>query len=98
MRELIDKVNLNFKDIIKQLNEFKDIINKYYYINKNILDNYEVKNRNYQVLENIKQIIINNDIVTKLKNIKDNKNINDKINDILELYNKMNDINIKKEI
>jgi len=33
MRELIDKVNLNFKDIIKQLNEFKDIINKYYYIN-----------------------------------------------------------------
>ena len=101
-RAWIDEINSNIKEIIKeitkQLNGFSEIINKYYEINKNILDNFNVKNRNFQVLENIKEISINNIIFSKLKNIKDNKDLKSKIYDIIDLYGKIteND-NIRKE-
>ena len=62
IRTWIDEINSNIKEIIneitKQLNGFSEVINKYYEINKNILDNFNVKNRNFQVLENIKEISI----------------------------------------
>ncbi len=40
MKILINEVNSNIKDIIKQLTEFSEIIYKYYNIDKNIIDNY----------------------------------------------------------
>ena len=62
IRTWIDEINSNIKEIIneitKQLNGFSEVINKYYEINKNILDNFNVKNRNFQVLENIREISI----------------------------------------
>ena len=99
MKILIDEVNSNIKDIIKQLTEFSEIIYKYYDIHKNIIDNYEVKNINYQVLENIKQINNNDIILNLLENIKDNKDIKNKFYDIINLYNKINENGIiEKEI
>ena len=49
-----------------KLNEFKEAMNIFYEINNDILNNYEMKNRNYQILENIK-LITNNEIFTRLK-------------------------------
>ena len=103
IRTWIDEINSNIKEIIneitKQLNGFSEVINKYYEINKNILDNFNVKNRNFQVLENIKEISINNIIFSKLKNIKDNKDLKSKIYDIIDLYGKIaEDDNIRKEL
>ena len=48
------------------LNEFKEAMNIFYEINNDILNNYEMKNRNYQILENIK-LFTNNEIFTRLK-------------------------------
>ena len=41
-------------------------MNILYEINNDILNNYEMKNRNYQILENIK-LISNNEIFKRLK-------------------------------
>ena len=49
-----------------KLNEFKEAMNIFYEINNDILNNYEMKNRNYQILENIK-LITNNEIFARLK-------------------------------
>ena len=59
----IDEINKQIKELIEQLNGFIEIINEYYEINKKIIDNYDVKRRNYQVLENIKLIDNNNNII-----------------------------------
>ena len=63
-------------------------INKYYEINNNIVENYDTKRRNFQVLKNLKEINNNNKIIDIIKNI-NNNNIKDKIYDIIDLYNNM---------
>ena len=87
MKKEIDIFNNNIKQIINQLNELIDNINIYYEINNNILNNYEKKNRNYQILQNINQINNKNEIFNKLKNINEMNNIKDKLNNIMDLYN-----------
>ena len=52
-------------------------INKFYEINNNILENYDVKKRNYQVLQNLNEINNNNEIIELIKNI-NNNNIENK--------------------
>ena len=80
---------INFKKAITNyLNELDQeikVMNTYYEINCHILKNYEIKNRNYQMLQNLKEIYENDEILEYLKNINERKNINDKLSDILNL-------------
>ena len=84
----IDKINKGIKEVIEELNGFMLYINKYYEINNNIVENYDKKRRNFQVLKNLKEINNNNKIIDIIKNI-NNNNIKDKIYDIIDLYNNM---------
>ena len=59
---IVDQIQIT----IMKLNEFKEAMNIFYEINNDILNNYEMKIRNYQILENIK-LITNNEIFTRLK-------------------------------
>ena len=78
MKKEIDIFTNGLKQIISQLNELIDNINIYYEINNNILNNYEKKKRNYQMLQNINQINnSNNKIFNNLKNINEMNNIKD---------------------
>ena len=83
MNEFRDKINLFNKiidDSIKKLNELKYNIQKYYEINYNIINNFNIRNRNYQLLKNIGNMNIN--IINK--NL--NKLINEyNINNILKI-------------
>jgi hypothetical protein len=65
-------------------------------IYSNIILNYEIKKRNYIILQNIKDINkFNNDFTDDLKKIINNDGNNDIINNrIMEIYNQMTD---KKE-
>ena len=90
MKKEIDIFNNSIKKIINELNELSDIMNIYYEINNNILKNYEKKNRNYQILQNVKQIDNNNEIYKSLKDINKIINIKDKFNNIIELYKNIN--------
>jgi hypothetical protein len=71
-----------------KLNEFKEAMNIFYEINNDILNNYEMKIRNYQILENIK-LITNNEIFTRLKKMDKMKDYKEKIFSIIDLYNKI---------
>ena len=67
----------------------------YYNIYNNMINNYEVRNRNYNILSNINEK--NDNIIKDIKQINNENNINDKKNKIFNIYNKMkfvNDINI----
>ena len=86
----IDILTNQINEIINKLNKFLEAMNIYYEINNNIIKNYEVKNRNYQILKNINEINNNNKIYEKLKNINEYNNINDKIKDIIDIYNNIN--------
>ena len=96
LKNIIDKFNNEINNIINILLKVKNNINKYYEINNRIINNYEIKNRNYQRLQNINDI--NNEIIINDLNkiIKDN-NINDKFNNILNIFTKMNIDNKSKK-
>ena len=90
---IMDETNAMIKEIINQLNGLSEFINKYYEINKGILDNYDVKRRNYQVLTNLKEISINNTIFDKLK-ISNKKDFKNKVFDLIDLYKNISGSNI----
>ena len=75
-----------------KLNEFKEAMNIFYEINNDILNNYEMKNRNYQILENIK-LITNNEIFERIKKINKETDSKEKMLNIIELNNKINSYN-----
>ena len=86
----IDSFNSEIKNIINKLKELIKIMDMYYEIYNNIFNNYKMKNRNYQKLQNIKEINANNDIINNIKKINDINNLTDKLVNIMDLYNKIN--------
>ena len=100
----VNELQNDMKDIRKQIDIFKEKTNEktksdiiienleeYYKIIKKINDNY-IKNskRNYENIKNIKEIIDNNKII--INDIKKINNYN-KYTDIIDIYNKINNIN-----
>ena len=87
VKKEIDIFNNNIKNIIMKLNELNDSINIFYEIYNNIINSYENQNRNYQILQNIKEINFNNKIfntLLKLNKINDTK---EKFYNFIEFYN-----------
>ena len=100
MKKVIDLFTYKMNNMIKHLNELNDIVKIYYEININIFNSYQRQNRNYQILQNIKEININNKIYEKLNNINKIIDIKDKFINIIDLYNKIceqnSEINLEK--
>ena len=106
-KEKISQFINGIEDIINRLNSLIDNIEIYYKIYDNIISNYEVKNRNFSLLQNIIDIRnYNNDFYNTINKINDEKNIVNKFSYLMDIYDKMNlknkisneeNINIKKE-
>ena len=82
LRNKIDQMSEYLNEVI---NIFKEVIKNYeilYDIEKYIIDNYNIKNINYEILSNIREID-NNEYFNDLDKINDN---NVRINDIIEIY------------
>ena len=90
IKTIIDTFNDNLKDIIKKLNDLDRIIKLYYQINIDIINNYNMRNKNYNMFENIKEIFFNNEILDKLDSINKIKNTSDKVYNLIELYKIIN--------
>ena len=90
MKTKIDKVIIIINQLIDKLNDILNNIQAIYNIYKNIIDNYTIYRRNYQILSTVNELF-NNDIIVDLNNIINKKNIFD----ILNLYYKMNKDNDK---
>ena len=54
LREAINILKNNIEEIKNKMNEVKENIEIYYKIINNIINNYDIKNRKYEILKNIK--------------------------------------------
>ena len=98
LKENIDNLKDNINIIIKMLNSVLEKYNLYYNIANDIIDNYEIQNKNYYVLQTINEIKnYNSSIINDIKFITNEENIKIKLKHILRIYNKMNNIKDKSE-
>ena len=89
LKSTIDDFNSEIKVLISRFNEVTNKINIYYKIIEDMINNYDNKNRNYEIIYNLNQIQ-NNNINEELKKIIRCNNIIEKYNNILNIYKKMN--------
>jgi len=95
IKEYIDKLKNEIEDIKNKLNNIMnnimDNIDIYYNIYNNIIDNYKKRKKNYEILKNINEFNNYNKIIIKdIEQIINEKDINNKFKNIINIYNKMN--------
>ena len=90
LRTKIDELKSEFNKIIDEFNIFLNNLEIYYEINDNIVNNFNINNKNYQILSNLKYLNdYNKEIIKDINNIK-NQLINEKNFSIFErIYSKM---------
>ena len=95
LKSTIDEFNSEIKVLISRLNEVTNKINIYYKIYEDMINNYDNKNRNYEIIYSINKFNDNN-IEKELTKIIRCDNIFEKYKSILNIYTKMNndEINI----
>ena len=90
LKYYINIFNNEINMLINILNEVKTKINTYYKINEEILNNYDIKNRNYETLYYLNQFQKNNNIINELIEIIESQSILDKFNKTFNIYRTMN--------
>ena len=95
IKSTIQSFNASVDGIISILNEIKNKMNIYYKINEDIINNYDTKNRNYEIIDYLNKFQ-NYNIIKELYEIMYSLTITDKFNNLFNLYRKMNidEINI----
>ena len=91
-RNIIDIFNNDVNNIIERLNKVKANIEKIYQIYYETITKYNDKNRNYEAFMSLNNIG-NNSVMKTLKNINQMNNINEKVNNILIIYEQMTQLN-----
>ena len=90
LKERINDVKKDIKDIISKLERLTEYLDKYFKINNDIINNFDIKKKNYSIMQNI--IFLkkyNTNFILKINNIINNNNIRIKFNNLMEFYNKM---------
>lgn len=90
--KIIRKFNTNIDEIINKLNQIKTTVNLIYTINKELYQNYNIKERNYEILQNLNNIEKNMKLEEAVK-INNETNIMRKFEKILDIYNKITETN-----
>ena len=97
--ELKKSINIfkeNINQIIEILNNVKENMDNYYKLEECIINSYNKKERNYEILYNINKIInYNNSILNDINLINNKYNIQNKFNYINNIYNKINNNEIQ---
>ena len=83
----INKLNESIEDIIDKLTAYKENIKKFYEIYADIIKNVDIKNKSYEILSNLIEIN-NNQVINDIKKIVREKNIIKKMNLILDICDK----------
>ena len=92
LRKEINRIQKNIKNYIYKLNKTKEYLDIYYDICNDIINNYSINKRNYEILKNVEEVNKEEKILNEIKNINNNE-----INKILTIYDKIiynNEINI----
>ena len=88
LRKLIDNFKNEIQDIIDKLNKEMENMEIYYNIYNDMINNYENKNINYNLIQNIK-LINNNSVMKDINQVIAEKNIINKFKYLMNIYNKM---------
>ena len=98
-KKKIDKFNDDIKKIIELLNDIIKKMNIYFEINNNLVNNYEPQNKNFEILQNIKEIK-NNILMKDIDEIINEKNIIYKFEKIMQITNNIdsNEVIIRYKI
>lgn len=85
----LDGITLN-EDEQKKNKKILDILEKYYDINNRIINHFNIKFKNYQILSSVKNLIESNQIIIKdLEGIINENDRENKIKKLDEIYEKM---------
>jgi len=85
----IDAIKNNINIIKETLDKAYNTIMEYYSMCSFYIENYNMKNRNYEILNNINKLI-SKDIMNDLNKIINQNDINQKFKEIIEINNKVN--------
>ena len=88
-RENIDKLEGEINKIVKILHHFLDSLNAYFNINEEIINNYELKFRNYYSIKNVSNYNIQR-LLDDIYNVLKEEDLEKKIKKILEINSKIN--------
>ena len=93
LKKYLNIFNENINKIIEVINNVKENMNNYYKLEEYLINNYNKKEINYEILYNINKIINYNDIIINdINTINNENNIQNKFNYINDIYNKINNI------
>ena len=87
IKTTIDSFKNKIKQIIEKLNELIKLVDTYYEIKSNIKNKYDVKNRNFEILQNLKDINTDDSIIKKISDINKNIDFYGSLIDIFDIYN-----------
>ena len=91
-RSQIDSFFGEIEKMINILNNIKNTFEKYYEIQKKIIDKFDLKKRNYQILNNMNNIPQNNkSIISDIKKVINEDSISNKFIKLIEIYETIND-------
>lgn len=97
LRKKIDEFENDIQEIIKIFNDVIRNLENLYNIYDDLIANYEVKNRNYRILQNINYIHdFNNNFINNLNNIIKNKDYLSKFENIFDMWNQINFVKSEK--
>ena len=102
--QYIDLFKKEIINIISKLNDLQTILDSYSNIYKNVIDTYNTKRKNYELLQNLNQFTnFNEKFINDIKSVINNDNIYNKCRNIIDIYEKMDDnkinaINEKKDV
>ena len=96
-RTKIDILNNNIKEIVKILYNVSEYMEMYYKINYDIINNFNIQNKNYHVLQNLNSII-NNIKKINIEEITDDNNIENKFKKLLNIYKNMTNKKFEYEL
>jgi len=86
--EYIEVLKKNIEEIKNKLNEIVINVENFYNMNLEVINIYNMKKRNYELITNVKDII-NNSLIKDLEIIINENNISKKFNYIIEIDNKL---------
>ena len=91
IKKYINKFNKEVEEIIRKLNNVLKSMNIYFSIIEDMINNYNIKKTNYEIINNINEI--DYDIIKKdLTDINNEINEGKKVNEIIKINNKMEKI------
>ena len=97
LRNKLDELQKEIQIIINKFNNVLKNLDIYYNIIDDLASGYDIRKRNFQILKNLNDISeYNNNIIKNLNQIINEKDINIKFKSIMNIYDKINNKEIKE--